>query len=50
MPATRALTSERIAGGISAKKGAWPFMVSWYIYSSKFVNWKWYCILIIYKL
>jgi hypothetical protein len=28
MPATRALTSERIAGGISAKKGAWPFMVS----------------------
>ncbi len=28
MPATRELTSERIAGGISAKKGAWPFMVS----------------------
>jgi hypothetical protein len=28
MPATRALTSERIAGGTSAKKNAWPFMVS----------------------
>jgi hypothetical protein len=28
MPATRALTSERIAGGTSAKKNAWPFIVS----------------------
>ncbi|XP_046457643.1 transmembrane protease serine 11D-like [Daphnia pulex] len=28
MPATRALTSERIAGGTSAKKNAWPFMVA----------------------
>jgi secreted trypsin-like serine protease len=34
MPATRALTSERIAGGTSARKNAWPFIVSWYIYNS----------------
>ncbi|EFX78155.1 hypothetical protein DAPPUDRAFT_105418 [Daphnia pulex] len=28
MPATRALSNERISGGTSAKKGAWPFMVA----------------------
>jgi hypothetical protein len=28
MPDKRALSNERISGGTSAKKGAWPFMVS----------------------
>ena len=29
-PTTRELAiSERIAGGTAAKKGAWPFLVSW---------------------
>ncbi len=28
MPTTRALINERVAGGIDAKKNAWPFMVS----------------------
>jgi hypothetical protein len=28
MPTSRALKNERVAGGIGAKKGAWPFMVS----------------------
>jgi hypothetical protein len=30
MPTRRELTSERIAGGTSAKKNAWPFIVSWF--------------------
>ncbi|XP_046457839.1 chymotrypsinogen B-like [Daphnia pulex] len=28
MPTTRALITERVAGGIDANKGAWPFMVA----------------------
>lgn len=28
MPAKRTLISERVAGGIEAKKNVWPFMVS----------------------